>query len=166
MSIRLNDPAPFPPQLIAELFRGVVRGLLGVLGYFKPKYPKTHLLLPFGAYLGRVEARFARLIARYLAGTLTLPKPRLRRTRASQAGAVRQVRLPREKAWVIDALGWRAVGFAGNLDLLLARPDTASIVAQFPQAQRLLRPLCHMLGIAPACIAPLPKRPRGCPDLC
>jgi len=38
---------------------------------------------------------------------------------------------------------------AGLLEILIARPQMAGLLAACPQAGRILRPLCRMLGIRP-----------------
>jgi hypothetical protein len=53
-----------------------------------------------------------------------------------------------------------AAGYASQLNHLLAEPEAAALLAASPQAARILRPLCHLLGIRPASVPPLPRRER------
>ncbi len=162
MFFDLKSPQPYAPAVIAAAFRAILCALVNAFATLSPRYldpnpdPHAHLVTPFTLYLQRTFVRFTRLIARVEAGTLTPPKPRAKRARAETPRKTPRLRLPRGKAWVIRALPWRAITQATDLTTLLARPEVAAIVTAHPQAQRLLRPLCHMLGIAPICV---PKRP-------
>jgi hypothetical protein len=55
-----------------------------------------------------------------------------------------------------------AAAFGAQLQHLLADPEMAALVAAAPQAGRVLRPLCRMLGVRPppGPLAP-PSRPRA-----
>ena len=57
-------------------------------------------------------------------------------------------RLPREFGWVGRMLP-EAAKYAGALQYLLRDPETMALVAKAPQAGRMLRPLCHLLGVRP-----------------
>jgi hypothetical protein len=48
----------------------------------------------------------------------------------------------------------------GHVYALLADPDTQALVAAAPQAGRILRPLCHTIGVELPDWLKLPKRPR------
>ncbi|MCX7382234.1 MAG: hypothetical protein NT133_12615 [Alphaproteobacteria bacterium] len=161
MIFSLTDPTPLPSWLIASLLRDVISRLLGALGFGNPSHRRAMLLAPFAAYAGRVLARFERLLARHRAGSFRLAAPRPDHARKPEAARkTPRLRLPRQWAWVIDVVGYRAAGMAENLQYLLSRPDAAGLLALYPQAQSMLRPLGHMLGIAPAGIPPLKRRPR------
>jgi hypothetical protein len=54
--------------------------------------------------------------------------------------------LPREFGWVRRALP-ETGQFAGVLTYLLRDPETAALVEKAPEAGRILRPLCRLLGI-------------------
>ncbi len=123
-----------------------------------PASPRETIL-----YLQRTQTRFQRLLARLAAGI----KPRQRPSRAKPPEAEPKprknprLRLPQRKAWLNNILLWQGRNHALSIAILLDEPATAALVAASPQAHRLLRPLCRMLAIAPACIPPLPKRPRA-----
>ena len=107
---------------------------------------RTALLVLVWGRIGRTVARFEALFARWRAGTL--PKPR--RSRAGQPTTPREKsRLPAGRAWLVHVVGYEAAGRASQLQHLLARPDMAEFLQAAPQAGRILRPLCHMLGIDP-----------------
>ena len=66
---------------------------------------------------------------------------------------------PRKRGWVThtappcaEAGGW--------LSYFLQREDLPAFLAEVPRAGRLLRPLCHMLGVTPPEYLKLPPRPR------
>ena len=134
---------------------------------------RSALLVRAWSYIGRTSTRLARLFARYQAATLaqstlaqsTLAKPRLPRPgRTTPLPAT--LRLPTRKSWIVATIGYTAAGHASQLNHLLARPDFAAFLAATPQAGRLLRPLCHILGIPtpPAIARPKPARkPRTPP---
>jgi len=62
------------------------------------------------------------------------------------AGGAAAVRLPREFGWLRQALPETAQ-FAGVLSYLLRDPETAALLERTPEAGRVLRPLCHLLGV-------------------
>ena len=106
--------------------------------------------------LSRTAYRFAKLAARIQSGTLPT------RSRASRAGrtstsrasdrpAERPVerpveRLPRGRGWLFRLVPV-APCFGSQLNYLLCDPEMQALLAATPQMGRLLRPLCHSLGI-------------------
>ncbi len=131
------------------------------------------MLLLVWSYLPRALLRFQRLYARWQAGTLPKPRPaqlcpaqlcpgRPARPRAP-ATAPRRPRLTRRHGFVSRVIGYQACNLASGLRHLLARPDCAEFLAAAPQAARILRPLCRLLGatLPPAlALPPRPRRPR------
>ena len=128
-------------------------------------------------YIRRVATRFDRLVARVIAGT---PLRQTRPSAATGATAVapgdnlssglatakassgsRKIRLPQGHAWIVYALGYHAAGYASQLRHLLGEPDMAEFLAANPQAVRLLRPLCRMLGVITFDPPPDPKPARA-----
>ncbi len=159
-----NTPAPNPPTLPAETARivaVVLAGLVALMAHVFQRHKRAAIVVPLWGYINRTARRFARLMARVEAGTLQARKPAAPRpARAPAAERKPRLRLPSAQGWLGQDLGWQGRGFGSQLDHLLSQPETAALVASLPQAQRLLRPLCRMLGIAPTCIPPLPRRPR------
>ena len=94
----------------------------------------------------RLQWRVRRLLLMWQAGTLPPPRP----SRPS-SGTPREARprppsvLPRTFGWLDRLLpeGKCAV----VLDYVLRHRDFAAFLAAAPQAGRLLRPLCHLLGV-------------------
>ena len=112
-------------------------------------------------YILRTRARFERLMARLLAG---IPhrarKPREKSQHRESDRKTPRLRLPTRKGWLAAELRDYSHFYAAGLRDTLNTPETATLIAQSPQAQRLLRPLCRMLGLTIPAIAPLPRRPR------
>ena len=117
------------------------------------------------ALIGRIErmnARLAVLAAKFAAGTL--PPPSAEPTpHATKPTTTRQTaptdRLPTRFAWL---LSWIQVTVHPRtiIENLLEDPDLHALIAAAPQTGRILRPLCHMLGIPRPEILATPQRPR------
>ncbi|MCX7382565.1 MAG: hypothetical protein NT133_14370 [Alphaproteobacteria bacterium] len=70
---------------------------------------------------------------------------------------------PRNMGWV-GQLGWEVRVCNAQIVYQLNRPGVAEIVAKSPQAQRLRRPMFHILGIEHPSVPPLPSpRPWSAP---
>ncbi len=159
------DPAD--PRTPAERFAGILawlnRSLAAAAVKNRAAAPLILLLWP---RLNRLAARFASLAARVAAGTATprqrtLPRPAGARPRKPYA------RLPRRFGWLLRLEREAAAAAGSQLRHLLADPEMADILAAAPQAGRLLRPLCRMLGVQPPpALAPAPRRsrPRTAPN--
>lgn len=111
--------------------------------------------------LGRMIARFTRLYARWQSDTLPKPRPP-RPGRATRPATPRlpTPRLPTRRAWIVASVGHHAAGHASQLETLLATPEATEFLTAVPQAGRILRPLCRMLGLTPPACLRLPERPR------
>ena len=108
----------------------------------------TALLVAVWGRIGRIGTRLERLIALWRAGML--PKPRVFRGRvAGAAGNRRESEFPTAPAWLLVAVR-EAAPFGAGLESLLSEAECAAFLAAVPQARRLLRPLCRMLGVGVA----------------
>jgi len=167
MSILLvmTAPAPLPPELrphapgVADGVRAVLVALAKV---FADHFPRDHqhaaLIHPLWRYIRHTHQRFTRLMARLAAGKA--PRP----SRPGRPGSGKPaIRFSHRKAWLMVALKHHGALWARRLDEVLAEPEAAAILAASPQAQRLLRPLCRMLGIHPAALPVRPRKPRPKP---
>jgi hypothetical protein len=114
--------------------------------------------------------RIDRLAQRWHAGTLPPPRPsRAPRpappaatptpARQRDSSAHARQRDPSAHGW-LARIHHPARQIAGQVEHLLAQPDTRAFVAAAPQAGRLLRPLCRMLGATPPDWLKLPPRPK------
>ncbi len=98
-------------------------------------------------YLSRLATRFVALAERVRTGKVCVVAPARLRA-APDAPRPRSPSLPSGFAWMIRLTQSTAV-FGSQLRHLLTDPAFAALLAQAPQAGRLLRPLCRMLGIEP-----------------
>lgn len=119
------------------------------------------IVLLWGRF-GRIVTRFTALVAQVRAGRV----PAQRVTRRADGPAPPRdppsrptVELPRGFAWLLRLVP-ETRSLAGQVRHWLTDPELKEILAAAPQAGRLLRPLCHMLGIepGPALALPRPKR--------
>ncbi len=156
------------------------------------------LIVAVYARLININRRFQALMVQIRAGTLREP-----RVRGPREAARRQARraeraamdpppprppphrelplaygpmapLPRDFGYVLRLVPWHAAPLAAQMRILLEKPEMAEIIAATPRLQRLLRPLCHMLGIqTEGLVPPPPSRaargeagtPQAGPDL-
>jgi len=101
----------------------------------------------------RVEREIAGLMARFRAGRLRV----LVAPRVGRAGLARRVVgswLPRRFGWLLPLVPAEAAGYAGQVRAVLAEPEMMALLAAAPQARRVLRPLCRMLGIERGVLEP------------
>ena len=153
--------------LIAHLTEIITTLRAAIAACAHPLVQREPARAPFFLILHNRVGRAARLISRLY--TLwqqgRLPKPR-----PSQAGATRTrtrtppaVTFPRGRAWLVRIGGYRIAASGSHLQYFLQREDLPEFLAAAPQALRLLRPLCQMLGAdLPAALQPPkpPARPR------
>lgn len=105
------------------------------------------LLLLMWARLYRLGRRFAALAAQSNTRAEPPSSTRIRPRRPS----AQTVRVPRGFAWMIRWVPEVAV-YGSQLQFLLAEPEMAELLRSMPRIGRLLRPLCHMLAVAPPTI--------------
>jgi hypothetical protein len=126
--------------------------------------------------LERIGNRLTRLYERWQQGTLPSPRPKTTRPKSAQKPTPPQIpefpvapgmplvdaptRLPRGHGWVTRRIP-EAGPSAGALHDLLQQADTRTFIEAAPQAARLLRPLCHALGVDQPAWLQLPPRPRA-----
>jgi hypothetical protein len=126
---------------------------------------RVPFLVTLHAYIGRFAARLERLLERWQAGTLPRPRARPRPEAAPDAEAKPRapaIRFPPANGWLTRMLPQLHTS-GGELIHLLNRPEMAEFLEAVPQARRLLRPICRMLGLRPIHMAvlarPAPRRP-------
>ncbi len=139
---------------LADRFTWLIDGLCKVIGADAHKRRMEGALA--WAIWSRVRLLGERLIAlaaRVRAGRIPgkrtphpNPLPQGGRERQPAGGQHAQRVLPREFGWVTRALP-ATLQYAGALVFLLRDPETAVLVEQAPQAGRILRRLCHLLGV-------------------
>ena len=94
---------------------------------------------------------------RVAAGTLA---SRPRASRAGTKGGAPPAKLPRQHAWLLAALRHEGAYFRNQLERMFWEPQTAALLTRLPQAARILRPICDMLGLRDPCVPQLPRRKR------
>ena len=97
-------------------------------------------------YLNRLAARFAALTLRVQAGHGVVARAASRPRAAPEASRPRLPGLPQGFAW-LARLAPSILPLRGQMCHLLSDPELAALLAAAPQAGRILRPLCRMLGI-------------------
>ncbi|MBV8094574.1 MAG: hypothetical protein JO110_15380 [Acetobacteraceae bacterium] len=145
-------PPPLPTGLSDRLAL-IIAGLRGVIAAHMAKdRSAVELLFLAWARLGRLASRFEKLVAAVRAGRLPpAPAPRQRAERDLELPRLEGLpppRLPGGFGWLIRLVPGSAVD-GSQLQYLLADPEMAALLADVPQAGRILRPLCRMLGIQP-----------------
>ena len=125
--------------------------------------------------LHRLNNRLARLYEHWQQGTLPTPRKPTQRPKTTPRPTPPQIpelpapgmplvdaptRLPQGRGWISRRIP-EAGPSAGHLHDLLQQPQTQEFVQAAPQAARLLRPLCHALGIDQPAWLKLPPRPRA-----
>ena len=169
-------PAPLTAELRAlaplldERLGAIFAAIQALIAHHFLRHPIFQPVInPLWHRLNRARRCLARLTARIAAG-----KP----LRASRAGHARKPThrhpastpaprppIPRAKAWLLKALGYHVAVYRYRLEYLYATPGMAELLAATPAAGRLLRPLCHMLGMdkPPGSPRRKPTRPSGPP---
>jgi hypothetical protein len=160
--VRATPPAP---ELLAAI-PGIAARLAVILANLAALVARAFLrhpvhmvhIVPLWNYINRTARRFTRVCSRLEAGQL-----RPRALRPARKGGARKPRgFPTTRAWLLAALRHEAAGYGVQIQHLLEQPESAALLAAAPQAARVLRPLCTMLGIVPATLA-LPPRPKPPP---
>jgi hypothetical protein len=137
-----------PAERLARIIELLCRAIAARGGLGRVAAP---LVVLIWARLRRLVGRILRLAARIEAGTP--PRPRRRAARPRLPRPTRRppptCRLPRGRAWLLRLVPGEGACAASQLRHLLTEPDMLALAAADPRMGRLLRPLCHMLGVAP-----------------
>ena len=160
-------------RISADL-RLILRGLSAILGYWRLETPA---MLLASRRISRSLCGIEALLGRFLAGRLRRVADRRRQALHARASRKRDPEaatpgLPRKFGWMVQAGGYRAVGYGLQLQAVLAMPEMAALLAASPQAVRILRPLCRGLAIelpwvrgeTPKPRARKPRTPRPKPE--
>ena len=159
------NTSSLPPHPAAELAERL-EGILATIAWFI--FGRLDILGDLGARLhnrvGRARRRLANLLATLAAGLL----PRGYASRPGRKGGASAIRFPRSRAWLVAKLGYQAAGYASQLEHLLRDPQTQATLAAAPpsalkSAARILRPLCHLLGVSLPPLLQAPPRPARPP---
>ncbi|MBV8094379.1 MAG: hypothetical protein JO110_14375 [Acetobacteraceae bacterium] len=158
-------PPPLPTGLSDRLalIIGALRGVIAA--HMAKDRSAVEVLFLAWTRLGRLASRFESLVAAVRSGGLSS----VRATREGSAadlelprleGLPQPFRLPSGFGWLLPLVPGSAA-YAGQVEHLLADPEMAALLAGAPQAGRILRPLCRMLGIRPGpeLLPPAPTPP-------
>ncbi len=135
--------------MFAPRFTAIVRHLQTTMGNHVTRHDlHGPLLVLVWNRLTRMFQRFERLVAQWRAGTLPKPRP-------SRAGQPRPTDrtpspFPRQHAWLLILARAAAAIAAFQLRTLMTDAELRVFLAECPRAGRVLRPLCHMLGMHPS----------------
>jgi len=151
--------APEIAVRLVAIFAGVVAL---ILRYYVRHGRLAPGLTLFLNRLNRAGRRFTRIAARLAAGR---PASRARHSAPSPrpAEAAPRAKIPyirQAKGWLLKDLKHEAALYRGRLETLLLEPAAVEIAAHTPQFVHILRPLCRILALEPACIPPQPRRAR------
>jgi hypothetical protein len=136
------------PEL-ARRFAMIMAGLGALIARRFLKMPHlTRFTVQLWTYLNRAVRRFHRA----LTWTTKLRASRVRGDRADMARE-RLPALPSGRGWLVRELGWEAAAYLGAMETLLAEVATRAKLRGSPEAARVLRPICRMLGVSAAAIA-------------
>jgi len=155
----------FPPTLtlpdrFAQIIGGLCRALSAQGAWARAAGPLGVLIWN---RLCRMRVRFIALTTRVRAGTLPAAAPVRPRAATPRPAASRPPSLlPRQFGWLLRLVPepWRINAWRVPLEEVLADPETVALVAAGPQAGRILRPMCRMVGVTPPSYLQLPQRPR------
>ncbi len=152
--------APAAPPPPAARCATILSWLCAAIAARAAKQASTRpLLVHLWGALRRLSGRLERLAARVHAGRLPAPHPASRKRRPDRPRASRP-RLPTGFAWLVR-LAPETAPYGTQLQALLDEPEMTALLEAAPQAGRLLRPLCRMLGVRPA--PPLALKRAECP---
>lgn len=154
--------SPPPPSGLTDRCADITQALCrAVAACLKRGLMTPVVLMLVWKRVRRAENLLRALVERMRAGTLRGGWVRVasaggaaRVSVRSGAGADDRELLPRRFGWLIPLMPHEAALYAFRLSVVLAEPEMVTLLREVPQARRILRPLCHMLGLAPKGLAP------------
>ena len=146
----------------------VLRGLRGALGDWCGRgFLSAVLTLLVYRRVAEICGKMERLAVRFAAGRVWRIVGRTEAQSGAQLGVggagsagVRGARVcgervwPARFAWLVRMAGYRAAGFGEQLRVVLEREEMVEFFAAVPQARRILRPVCRMLGLETTLLRP------------
>jgi hypothetical protein len=153
-----------PPSCAKRIFDIAEALCLAVGNAIRPGLIPAVMALLVVRRIQRVRGLLLALEARFLAGRLpaggrpvgSADKVARRIAVAGNIGPelAWTMSLPRRFGWLCGLVPGDPACFAGQLRVVLAEPGMVALLAACPQAVRIVRPLCWMLGIAAADYVP------------
>ena len=108
------------------------------------------LLVGVWQRMSRMAQRFERLVGRWRAGRLPPARARAasesRQGVADRAPVAARVRMPSGPGWLLAHMQ-EAAQFGAQMQHFLSDAEVLAFLAEVPQAGRIVRPLCRMLGL-------------------
>ena len=132
------------------------------MGTWPLEYPQMVLVVRrFNVTFRGIE----RLLQRHIAGRLWRIAQRTQAKREPcqrdpNDSREKSVVLPRRFGWLVIAGGYQAAGYGSQLQTVLSRPEMVALLAESPQAQRMLRPLCRALAMELPWVRGEPRKAR------
>jgi hypothetical protein len=147
----LMQGPPVPPDLSQRL-ASIIKLLRCAIETHGLRNPASlPLILLVSVQLARAVNRFAALARRVRAGTAAIRGRPPAATPRPTAARPPKPTFPRRFFWLVNiAPGHQMAAGRGYFRNLLAEPDMAAFLQAAPQAARIFRPLCRILGIARA----------------
>ncbi len=149
LSLFVSPPLPAPGPSLSQRLTLVVQALRAAIAAHAAR-DRTAVAVAWlvWPYLNRLAARFAALTLRVQAGKgVVVVVPATSRPRAApETPHPRPPGLPQGFAW-LARLTPSILPLRSQVCHLLGDPELAALLAAAPQAGRILRPLCRMLGI-------------------
>ena len=168
------------PITLPDRLAGILLWLRETIAAYASRHRATApMVLVVWPYLNRLASRFASLAARVRAGEAMVARAPARLRAAPATPRLRPrppLALPQGFAWLLR-LAPTTVPLRSQVCHWLGDPELAALLAAAPQALRILRPLCWMLGIgpesgqppglfAPPAPPPAPARAKPAPQPC
>jgi hypothetical protein len=155
----MHGPRP-QPICFVEDFSLILSGLWSAIAPWGPKAGADQPVVAQAMKrVNRLRLRFLALVAAFRAGRLR--RPRLGRHRdVAKGNGPKPVRLPSKFGWMLRYGSEVACRRSQLEHWLTTNAEAAAFIAEVPQSRRILRPLCHMLGIELPEALRLPPRPR------
>jgi hypothetical protein len=116
------------------------------------------LVIPVWKRILRLATRFETLVARVAAGLPAAPvrvRAKAVRVAARAAGASAAAQVPTGRGWLVGLMRETEI-YRAKVEELLADPEMAALLAAAPEAGRILRPFCRMLGVNGGALLALP----------
>ena len=141
MTAPSSPAAPLLSERLAPIILGLYRAVAAKAARDRALAPMLVLLCQ---QLSRMVVRLARVVRRARQAGVGVPRARPVGPRPSGP----RVRLPGGFAWLVRLMPEAAI-YGSQLQHALSDPEVAASLAAAPQAGRVLRPLCRMLGVEP-----------------
>ena len=152
----------------------IIAGVMDLVAQHCVKYRPTSPVLGQACLrLQRLSKRFTVLLAKVREGRLPARRAPRRRSpakppadalpaEAASGPSVPRPRFPRGFGWLLAMVPHHDLrGRRAQLELWLADPELPALLEAAPQAGRMLRALCHILGVEPPPLLALPPRKRA-----